>query len=97
MHSSQGQTSASPRSTHTDTDMAIEMGGLSMASGGPETHCVPPRAKASTAPGSLSTPELAAMVACGVAEATTQILEWYARPRDEAGCPPVDQAADAAL
>ena len=97
MHSSQGQTLASPRSTHTDTDTAMEMGGLSMASGGQDTCRVPPRAKAQTAPGSLSTQELAATVACGVAEAATQILEWYAWPPDEAECPPVDQAADAAL
>ena len=94
---SQGQTSGSPRSTHTDTDTAMEMGGLSMAPRGPDTHHVPPRAKAPTAPGSMSTPELAATVARGVAAAATQILECYARPPNEAECPPVDQAADAAL
>ena len=97
MQTSQGQTSGSPRSTHTDTDTAMEMGGLSMAPGGPETHRVPPRAKAPTAPGSMSTPELATTVACGVAAAATQILERYAQPPNEAECPPVDQAADAAL
>ena len=68
-----------------------------MAPGGPETHHVPLRAKAPTAPGSMSTPELAATVARGVAAAATQILERYARPPNEAECPPVDQAADAAL
>ena len=94
---SQGQTSGSPRSTHTDTDTAMEMGGLSMAPGGMDTHHVPPRAKAPTTPGSMSTPELAATVARGVAAAATQILEWYARPPNEAECPPVDQVADAAL
>ena len=97
LQTSQGQTSGSPRSTHTDTDTAMEMGGLSMAPGGPDTHHVPPRAKALTAPGSMSTPELAAMVAPGVAAAATQILEWYAQPPNEAERPPVDQAADAAL
>ena len=97
LQTSQGQTSGSPRSTHTDTDTAMEMGGLSMAPGGPDTHHVPPRAKAPTAPGSMSTPELAAMVARGVAAAATQILEWYAWPPNEAKRPPVDQAADAAL
>ena len=97
MHTSQGQTSGSPRSTHTDTDTAMEMGGLSMAPGGPETRHVPLRAKALTAPGSMSTLELAAMVARGVAAAATQILERYARPQNEAKRPPVDQAADAAL
>ena len=97
MQTSQGQTSGSPRSTHTDTDMAMEMGGLSMAPRGPDMHHVPPRAKAPTAPGSMSTPELAATVARGVAAAATQILERYAWPPNEAECPPVDLAADAAL
>ena len=93
----QGQTSGSSQSTHTDTDMAMEMGGLSMAPRGPDIRHVPPRAKAPTAPGSMSTPELATTVACGVTAAATQILEWYAQPPNEAKCPPVDQAADAAL
>ena len=97
MQTSQGRTLGSPRSTHTDTDMAMEMGGLSMAPGGPDTHLVLPRAKALTAPGSMSTPELAAMVARGVAAAATQILERYTQPPNEAERPPVDQAADAAL
>ena len=97
MHTSQGQTSGSPRSIHTDTDMAMEMGGLSMAPGGPETCLVLPRAKAPTAPLSMSTPELAASVARRVAAGATQILEWYIRPPDEAKCPPLDQAADTAL
>ena len=97
MQTSQGQTSGSPQSTHTDTDTAMEMGGLSMAPRGPDTHHVPPRAKALTAPGSMSTPELAAMVARGVAAAATQILERYARPPNEAKRLPVDLAADAAL
>ena len=97
MQTSQGQTSGSPRSTHTDTDTAMEMGGLTMAPGGLDTHCVPPRAKAPTAPGSMSTPELAATVAHGVAAAATQILERYAWPLNEAKRPPVDLAADAAL
>ena len=97
LQTSQGQTSGSPRSTHTDTDTAMEMGGLSMAPGGPDTHRVPPRAKAPTTPGSMSTPELATTVAHGVTAATTQILERYARPPNEAECPPVDLAADAAL
>ena len=97
MQMTQGQTLGSPRSIHTDTDTAMEMGGLSMAHGGLDTCRVPPRAKAPTAPGSMSTPELAAMVARGVAAAATQILEWYARPQNEVKCPPVDQVADAAL
>ena len=80
MQTSQGQTSGSPRSSHTDTDTAMEMGGLSMAPGGPDTCHVPLRAKALTTPGSMSTPELATTVARGVAAAATQILE---RPASE--------------
>ena len=75
----------------------MEMGGLSMAPRGPDTRRVPPRAKAPTAPGSMPTPELAAMVARGVTAAATQILERYTRPPNEAKRPPVDQVADAAL
>ena len=97
MHTSQGQTSGSPQSIHMDTDTAMEMGGLSMAPGGPETRRVLPRAKAPTAPLSMSTPELAASVAHGVAAAATQILERYIRPANEAEHPPLDQAADTAL
>ena len=97
MQTSQGQTSGSPRSTHTDTDMAMEMGGLSMAPRGPDTHHVPLRAKAPTTPGSMSTLELATTVAHGVAAAATKILEWYTWPPNEAERPPVDPAADAAL
>ena len=97
LQTSQGQTSGSPRSTHIDTVTAMEMGGLSMAPGGLDTHHVPPRAKALTAPGSMSTPELAATVARGVTAAATQILERYAWPQNEAEHPPVDQVADAAL
>ena len=97
MQTTQGQTPGSPRSTHTDTDTAMEMGGLSMAPGGLETRHVPLRARALTALGSMSTPELATTVARGVAAATTQILEQYAQPPNEAERPPVDQVADAAL
>ena len=68
-----------------------------MAPGGPDTCRVPLRAKAPTAPGSMSTLELAATVACGVAATATEILERYARPPNEAKRPPADQAADTAL
>ena len=68
-----------------------------MAPGGPDTHHVPLRAKAPTALGSMSTPELAATVARRVTAATTQILERYAQPPNEAECPPLDPAADATL
>ena len=91
------QTPGSPRSTHTDTDMAMEMGGLSMAPEGPDTRRVTPRAKALAAPAAMSSPELAATVAREVTAAATEILERYAQPPNEAEHPPVDQVADAAL
>ena len=47
------QTPDSPRSTHTDTDTTIEMGGLSMAPGGPDTHRMAPK---TSAPQSLRGP-----------------------------------------
>ena len=52
------QTPGLPRSTHTDTDTAMEMGGLSMAPGGPDLCRITPRAS-----GAISTLELAATVA----------------------------------
>ena len=94
------QTPGLPWSTHTDTDTAMEMGGLSVAPGGPDLCHVTPRA--STPPvtqRTMSTPDLAATVARGVAAAAMQILERFTQPPqvDEADCPPVDLAADAAI
>ena len=61
------QTLGSPRSTHTDTDAAMEMGGLSVAPGGPDRHYVTPRGSAPLATQrTMSTPDLAATVARGV-------------------------------
>ena len=94
------QTPGSPRSTHTDTDTAMEMGGLSMAPRGPDLCHVTPRA--SVPPGTkraMSTPELATTVARGVAATATEILEKFTRPPqvNEADRPPVDLAANAAI
>ena len=88
------QTPGSPRSMHTDTDTAMEMGGLSVAPGGPDLHHITLRAS-----GAISTPELAASVARGVAAAATEILERFTQPLqvNEADCPLVDMAADAAI
>ena len=89
-----------PQSTHTDTDTAMEMAGLSMAPGGPDLHHVTPRASVSlAAQGTMSTPDLAATVAQGVAAAVMEILERFTRPLqvNEADRPPVDLAADAAI
>ena len=52
------QTPGSPRSTHTDTDTAMEMGGLSVTPGGPDLHHVTPRTQRT-----MSTLDLAATVA----------------------------------
>ena len=94
------QTPGSRRSTHTDTDTAMEMGGLSMAPGGPDLRRVTLRASVPpVGQGTMSTPDLAATVACGVAAAATQILERFTWPLqvNEADRPPVDLAADAAI
>ena len=94
------QTPGLPWSTHTDTDTAMEMGGLSMAPGGPDLHCITPRASVPpVSQGTMSTPDLAASVAHGVAAAATQILERFTWPQqvNEADHPPVDLVADAAI
>ena len=94
------QTLGSPRSTHTDTDTAMEMGGLSVAPVGPDLRRINPRAGVPpVTQGTMSTPDLAATVACAVAAAATQILERFTRPPqvNEADCPSVDLAADAAI
>ena len=94
------QTPGSPRSTHTDTDTVMEMGDLSMAPRGPDLHRVTPRASVLlVGQGIMSTPDLAATVACGVAAAATQILERFTRPQqvNEADRPPVALVADAAI
>ena len=94
------QTLGSPRSTHTDTDTAMEMRGLSVAPGGPDLHHVTPRTSAHpVTQRTMSTPDLAATVARGVAAATTEILERFTWPLqvNEADHPPVDLAANAAI
>ena len=78
----------------------MEMGGLSMAPGGPDLCHVTPRASIPPATKrAISTPELAATVARGVAAAATEILERFTRPPqvNEADRPLVDMAADAAI
>ena len=92
------QISGLPRSTHTDT--AMEMGGLSVAPGGPDQHHMTPRGSAPPATQrTMSTPDLAATVARRVAATATEILERFTRPPqlNEADRPPVDRAADAAI
>ena len=66
------QTPGSPRSTHTHTDTAMEMGGLSVAPGGPDQRLVTPGGSAPlVTQRTMSTPDLAATVARGVAATTT--------------------------
>ena len=94
------ETPGSPQSTHTDTDTAMEMGGLSMAPGGPDLHHVTLRASIPPATqGTMSTPDLAATVAWGVAAAAMEILERFTWPPqvNEADRPPVDLAANATI
>ena len=94
------QTPGSPRSTHTDTDTTMEMGGLSVAPGGPDLHRVTLRGSAPpVTQRTMSTPDLAATVARGVVATTTEILERFTRPPqvNEADRPPVDLAANAAI
>ena len=75
------QTPGLPRSTHTDTDAAMEMGGLSVAPGGPDERYMTPRGSAPLATQrTMSTPDLAATVARGVAAAATEILERFTQP-----------------
>ena len=94
------QTPGLPRSTHTDTDTTMEMGGLSMAPRGPDLCCITPRTSVPpVAQGAMSTPDLATSVAHGVAAAAMQILERFTWPPQvhEADHPSVNLVADAAI
>ena len=71
-----------------------------MAPGGPDLHHITPRASIPpVTQRTMSTPDLAATVARGVAAATMEILERFSWPLqvNEADRPPVDLAADAAI
>ena len=88
----QDQTPGSPRSIHTDTDVAMEMGGLGMGSGRSETRRVMPRMEALLEQTRmLSAPDLVSSITKSMTAAATEILEKFTRP------PPVDDAADAAI
>ena len=71
----QDQTPGSPRSIHTDTDMAMEMGGLGMGTSRSETHRVMPRME--TLPDQTRMPDLVNSLTKGMTEAATQILEVH--------------------
>ena len=94
------QTPGLPRSTHTNTGTTMEMGGLSVAPGGPDLRHVTLRASApSVTQRTMSTPDLATTVARGVVATATEILERFTWPPqvNEADCPPVDLAANAVI
>ena len=94
------QTPGSLWSTHTDTDTAMEMGGLNVAPRGPDLCHVTLRASAPlVTQRTMSTPDLATTVARGVAATAMQILERFTRPPqvNEADHPPVDLVANAAI
>ena len=88
----QDQTLGSPCSIHTDTDVAMEMGGLGMGSGRSETRRVMPRTEALLEQTRmLSAPDLVSSITKSMTAAAIEILEKFTRP------PLVDDAADAAL
>ena len=88
----QDQTPGSPHSIHTDTDMAMEMGGLGMGTSRCETCRVMPRTEAlPEQTRMLLAPDLVSSLTKGMTEAATQILEKFTHPL------PVDDAADAAI
>ena len=86
------QTPSSPHSIHTDTDMAMEMGGLGMSSSRTETHRVMPWAEPpQKQTRMLSAPGLVSSITKGMTAAVAEILERFAHP------PPVDDVADTAI
>ena len=94
------QTPGSSWSTHTNTDTAMEMGGLSVAPGGPDQRHVTPGGSAPpVTQRTMSTPDLAATVARGVAAAATEILERFTWPPqvNEADQPLVNLVADTTI
>ena len=75
------QTLGSPQSTHTDTDTAMEMGGLSVVPGGPDLCHITPRGSAPpVTQRTMSTLDLAATVAQGVVATATEIMERFTQP-----------------
>ena len=88
----QDQTPGSPRSIHTDTDVAMEMGGLGMGTSRSEARRVMPRMEAlPDQTRMLSAPDLVSSLTKGMMEAATQILEKFTHP------PLVDDVADATI
>ena len=88
----QDQTLGSPCSIHTDTGMAMEMGGLGMGSSRSETRRVIPRMEALLEQTRmLSAPDLVSSITKSMTVAATEILEKFTHP------PLVDDVVDAAI
>ena len=88
----QDQTPGSPHSIHTDTDVAMELGGLGMGSSRSETHRIMPWMEALLEQTrTLSAPDLVTSITKSMTVAATEILEKFTCP------PPVDDVADAAI
>ena len=86
------QIPGSPCSIHTDTDMAMEMGGLGMGSSRTGTCIAMPWMEASLEQTRvLSMPDLVKSITKGMTAAATEILEKFTHP------PPVHDVADAAI
>ena len=78
----------------------MEMGGLSVAPGGPDLHHITLRTDTHpVTQGTMSTPDLAATVAQGVVATAAEILDRFTRPLqvNEADHPLVNLEADAAI
>ena len=86
------QTLGSTCSIHTDTDAAIEMGGLSIGPSRLDSRKVSTWKEAPCELTQvLSTPDLVTSITKGMTAAATEILEKFVHP------PPVDNATDAAI
>ena len=86
----QDQTPGSPRSIHTDTDMAMEIGGMGSGRSGtcrvmPWMEALPEQTRM------LSAPDLVSSITKSMTAAATEILEQFTHP------PPVDDVVDAAI
>ena len=91
-HPRPDQTLGSSRSIYTNTDVAMEMGGLGMSSGRSETRRVMPQMEAPPKQARMmSAPDLVSSITKGMTAAAREILERFT-------CPPlVDDAADATI
>ena len=90
-HPRPDQTPGSPQSIHTDTDVAMEMGGLGMGLSSEVRKVVPHMEAPPKHTGMLSAPDLVTSITKGMTVVVTEIIERFAH------LPPVDDVADAAI